>query len=192
VEASTLHRQSVIIVSQASAVAAVAHNMKQSLRLTDVPLNGFFVAMRTVKLEVGETQYGSKASIWNIIVSEGIKYVVQDFMTRLTSSVSSCRPSHPAEEPREYHALHRNIFEKDASQFRRCRSINSLEFLLDGGEKCEPPIGHTSGPQTNTRTKSSVKTLDRFSGTSFFDSVRNGRSTSFSVGHDIFQEVIVC
>jgi broad specificity phosphatase PhoE len=198
VEASTLTHKSVIIVSHASAVATVAHKMNKNLRIIDVPPDGFFIATRTLKLKHGEcpldvTQHG-KASMWNILLSAGITCDVRESTRRQLSRSDSCgiliQPS--CEGLLEYHSLHRNIFEKDAPQFRRCRSISTLEFLLDGEDKIEPPVTTPSGTRQKARSKSSVEMLDSLLGTTFSDNMRSGRSHTFCLSPDIFQEDTVC
>eukprot|EP00450_Noctiluca_scintillans_P003620 CAMPEP_0194491970 /NCGR_PEP_ID=MMETSP0253-20130528/10688_1 /TAXON_ID=2966 /ORGANISM="Noctiluca scintillans" /LENGTH=260 /DNA_ID=CAMNT_0039332773 /DNA_START=15 /DNA_END=797 /DNA_ORIENTATION=- len=188
-DAAVCQMKSVIIVSHGSAVVSIAHHMKKSLRLRDVPPQGFLVATRSVQVQTpGVTgciaKESSKGPTWSVMLSAGIKCDVQGFWPG--------QKSHSFGVPLTCNLLHHNLFEEDASTFRTCRSIRSLSAELDDQENREPPPSNAAGPNLKReRTRSSMEKLDRLLGTSFSNSTRPGKS-SCCLGHDIFQEGAKC
>lgn len=188
-DAAVCQLKSVIIVSHGSAVASIAHHMKKSLRLRDVPPQGFLVATRSVQVETPKVtgciaKESSKGPTWSVMLSAGIKCDVQ--------GCSPGQKSHSFGVPLTCNLLHHNLFEEDASTFRTCRSTRSLGGELDDQENKEPPPSNAAGPNLKLeRTMSSMEKLDRLLGTSFSNSTRSRKSSS-CLGHHIFQEGAEC
>jgi len=185
VEAATLERMSVIMVSHDTAVAAIAHHMKKSLRVNDVHPHGFLVASRWVNSQDSEhtgcvVKERSKASTWNIALSAGIEWQVRD---------SCARQRRNSEVPVARHELHQNVFEKGALKFRTCRSITSSESVPDGKKHPEPLTSEVVGATPLTpRRMLFLEKLDSLVGTSFSHRKRSCSPLSFRQGYEIFQE----